>query len=130
MELSNYNKALLEAYRKGYRITPQGETLNPKGKIISGVINIDRKGHKSRKHNFRINSKNVAFKAHRLQAYQKFGNEIFQKGIVVRHLNDNSVDNSWDNIEIGTQSDNMKDYIRNKKCTIINAKPSHHSDIT
>lgn len=51
---------------------------------------------------------------HRLQAYQKFGEKIFEEGIQVRHLNSNKTDNSWDNIDIGSRSDNMMD--RSPEC--------------
>ena len=34
---------------------------------------------------------------------------MFRDGIQVRHLNGDPKDNSWDNIAIGTQSDNMMD---------------------
>ena len=46
---------------------------------------------------------------HRLQAYQKFGDKIFESGTVVRHLDGNSLNNNFDNIEIGTQQENMMD---------------------
>lgn len=46
---------------------------------------------------------------HRLQAYQKFGDKIYEKGIVVRHLNGDRYDNSYDNIGIGTIIDNKND---------------------
>ena len=46
---------------------------------------------------------------HRLQAYQKFGNKLFDPNICVRHLNGDSTDNSFDNIAIGTASENMMD---------------------
>lgn len=46
---------------------------------------------------------------HRLVAYQKFGGQIFQKGLQVRHIDGNKLNNREDNIEIGTQSDNMMD---------------------
>jgi len=46
---------------------------------------------------------------HRLQAYQKFGESIFEDGIHVRHLNGIPTDNSWNNIAIGSASDNMMD---------------------
>jgi hypothetical protein len=48
-------------------------------------------------------------KVHVLAAYQKFGEACFQEGILVRHLNGVSTDNSLDNIAIGTASDNMMD---------------------
>jgi len=58
----------------------------------------------------RINkSKIIKVYIHRLQAYQKYGNGIYINGIVVRHLNGNSLDNSISNIEIGTVSQNQMD---------------------
>jgi hypothetical protein len=41
-------------------------------------------------------------------AYQKYGELLFAADCV-RHLNGNSLDNSYDNIEIGSWSDNMMD---------------------
>lgn len=61
-----------------------------------------------------VDGKVFSFQVHRLQAFQKFGEKIFEKGIVVRHLNGNPLDNSWKNIEIGTQSENQLD--RSLKC--------------
>ena len=46
---------------------------------------------------------------HRMQAYQLYGDEAFFEGMVVRHLNGNSLDNSAANIAIGTHSENMLD---------------------
>ncbi len=46
---------------------------------------------------------------HRIQAYLKFGNKLFEKGIVVRHLNNDKLDNSYSNISIGTNLDNYHD---------------------
>ena len=44
----------------------------------------------------------------------KYGEEAFEADCV-RHLNDNSLDNSWDNIVIGTHMDNHLDAVRNGK---------------
>lgn len=46
---------------------------------------------------------------HRLQAYQKFGDRIWEKGLVVRHINGISTDNSWGNLALGTQRENVLD---------------------
>ncbi len=46
---------------------------------------------------------------HKLAAYQKYGEAAFEEGIVVRHLDNNSLNNELDNIAIGSQSDNMMD---------------------
>jgi hypothetical protein len=67
---------------------------NSKGYIYGGI---------------KINGKTTKIYAHRLQAYKKFGDAMFEDGIMVRHLDGNPANNSWDNIEIGTQSDNMMD---------------------
>jgi hypothetical protein len=46
---------------------------------------------------------------HRLQAFQKYGDLLYEEGTVVRHLNGDPGSNAWDNIAIGTMSDNMFD---------------------
>jgi hypothetical protein len=46
---------------------------------------------------------------HQLVAYSKFGEAMFEPGVVVRHLNDDPLDNSWDNIVLGTPRDNALD---------------------
>lgn len=48
-------------------------------------------------------------KCHRLQAYQKYGDMLYGEGMMVRHLNGDSLDNSWGNIAIGTNSENQMD---------------------
>ena len=59
--------------------------------------------------------KRIVIQVHKLQAYQKFGNKVFEKGIQVRHLDNNSLNNSWNNIDIGTQSQNMMDIPKEKR---------------
>ena len=48
-------------------------------------------------------------KVHRLAAYQKFGDKLFEKGMQVRHLNGNKLDFSFENIELGTGKENCQD---------------------
>ena len=47
-------------------------------------------------------------RVNRLQAYQKFGDALFSCD-EVRHLDGNHKNNSWDNIAIGSKSDNELD---------------------
>lgn len=56
-----------------------------------------------------FNGKRIMVRIHRLQAYQKFEDKIYESGIVVRHLDGNPKNNSWENIAIGTASENMMD---------------------
>ena len=90
------------AYERGYRVTKDGQLLNPRGKVIgnisSGYIRMSL-----------YEGKKKSVKAHRLQAYQKYGDKLYEDGIMVRHLNGNPLDNSWDNILLGTHKDNQMD---------------------
>lgn len=98
---------LVEASERGYRVDEHGKVVSHVGKILK--LNKDTKGYLR----FGFNSANhdyvVSVWVHRLVAYQKFGDILFEEDMVVRHLDGNPANNSWDNIEIGTQSDNMMD---------------------
>lgn len=96
---------------KGYTVTKEGILLNRNGIQVKGRI----KDRKRDYYNFDIRigprkeNKKVHCMIHRLQAYQKFGDKIYEKGIVVRHLNGDRYDNSYNNIDIGTNKDNKND---------------------
>ena len=100
------NKVIIEAYNKGYRVSNNGNLVNSIKGIVKTII--QKNGYKK----FTIKSKEYGrytVHCYRLQAYQKYGMEMFEDGICVRHLNGNSLDDSYDNIAIGTHSDNMMD---------------------
>jgi len=101
--MSNFNRNEVIAYNLGYRVKENGHLIGLKGKPIGCVSN----GYYKIK--IRHNDGWINCLTHRLQAYQKYGKDIYKTGIVCRHLNGNSLDNSRDNIVIGTQSDNMMD---------------------
>lgn len=104
-------KALLVSYEKGYRITDDGKILNPKGKEVKGRIRVNKKcGYKTHVFSVKVpNGCTQSINVHRLVAYQKFGNKMFENGILVRHLDGNSLNNKKENIEIGSQHQNMMD---------------------
>jgi hypothetical protein len=56
-----------------------------------------------------IEGKSSTIKVHRLVAYQKYGDKIFQSGIQVRHKDGNSLNNFENNILLGTPSENSMD---------------------
>lgn len=91
------------AYRKGYRVTELGSLINPKGKVIGswdgGYFGTS----------IVLNKIKIRLRSHRLQAFQKYGTMIYEKGILVRHADGNPTDNTWGNIIIGTPKDNMMD---------------------
>ena len=100
-----FNRNEQKAYEKGYRITEEGKVIGLRGEEvgynrIGGYI-----GFKIRD----VDGSNLGVSAHRLQAYQKFGETIYQTGTVVRHLDGNPKNNSIDNIAIGSMRDNIMD---------------------
>lgn len=107
--LSQSNKAILIAISRGYKVTKDGRLVNKNNNKLKPRI--DTNGYLSIVITTYNNKKRkmINLRVHRLQAYQKFGNKLFEKGIEVRHLNGNPLDNSWDNISIGNHSDNMMD---------------------
>lgn len=118
--MSKYLESVKFAYDKGYCVDDIGN------------VYYHNKLRKLRSHNgykrfsFRHDGKIIHVKVHQLQAYQKYGDEIFKENIVIRHLNGNPSDNSYDNIAIGTASDNMMDIPEN----IRKAKALHASSFT
>lgn len=93
---------MLDAFNKGYRVI-DGRIFNPDGKELTGYVN--RRGY----HLFHHTKSGPKVYTHKLIAYQKFGDKLFEKGIEVRHLDGNSLNNSEYNISIGTHRDNMMD---------------------
>jgi hypothetical protein len=92
------------AHHIGYRVNELGEIINPQGEKINGFFWENRNFF-----NIRNAGEFLKISVSKLQAFQKYGEASFEKGIVVRHLNQNSMDNSFDNIAIGTRSDSMFD---------------------
>lgn len=110
--MSKMNGLIIAVYRKGYRVTREGNVLGLKKKTLSNKT-INKNGYHY--FSFRFNGKREIVMTHRLQAYQKFGNTLFSKYKVVRHKDGNCLNNSWDNILIGTQSENMLDIPKNTR---------------
>lgn len=102
---SKAQKGLLIAVEKGYTINKQGNVRNPKGNTVNGFLN--KEGYRT----FGIRNKTAVYKIafHRFQAYQKYGDLIFDSKMVSRHKNNIISDNTWNNILIGSQSMNMMD---------------------
>lgn len=105
--LSKSDLGIIDLKSKGYNCDKKGNIINSKGIIVKGSLDRSEKPYKTIGVRYSTGKCNV--KQHRFIAYIKYGNKLFDDGIVVRHLNGNSLDNSWENIVIGTQSDNMYD---------------------
>lgn len=107
-EVSTRSEAVIEAYNKGYRVNEGGEVVSPKN-VIRKTRTIDRHSYRMLTFNVSVNGLKVPVAVHRLVAYQKFNDEMLKPGIMVRHLDGNSLNNSPSNIAIGTASDNAFD---------------------
>ena len=109
--VSRRKQIVVFAFEKGYRIK-NNKAYSPSGKELFGFRN-----HKSKwgyqclqiytKGFFPCRSDYVFW--HQLVAFEKFGDTFLDDKIVVRHLNGNHLDNSWDNIAIGSPQDNSLD---------------------
>jgi len=94
---------VVELYKKGFIVSEDGVLYNKRGVKVGSVC----QGY--HRISVKISGKNEYVHTHRLQAFQKYGYKLFVAGVVVRHFNGDPLDNSWDNILIGTQTDNMLD---------------------
>lgn len=101
-----FSRSEVLAQDRGYSIDANGVVYNNKGKIMKPCI---LNGYKSLRIRYGRNNKIVNIRYGRFQAYMKFGEKIYEDNICVRHLNGNSLDDSWDNIMIGTHTNNMQD---------------------
>jgi len=105
--MSIKNDIIIAAVDKGYFVNDDGSVIGSRGQSLSPYIN--NRGYYSiciRRSNPRST---VNIGVHRLAAFQKFGEKIFEPGVQVRHLDGNALNNKIENIEIGTASDNQFD---------------------
>ena len=106
------------AVQKGYYIDDFGFLFKSGVEVKGSLFRVGN--YTGRKFSLRIGSGTYRIKFGRLMAYQKFGDKIFEAGIVVRHLDGNPLNNSISNIDIGTPSQNCLD--RDKVSRQLHAK--------
>jgi hypothetical protein len=107
--------ALQVAVAKGYKILPDGTPIGPTGRTLKGYL----KGRSRPKETAHLH-KEILYRhisvvvekttypvpVHRLHGYQKFGDRVFDKTLVVCHLDEDSLNNTEANLELGTHGDN------------------------
>ena len=98
-------KLLIELKEKGFKTNGISITSGS-GKDIS--LQIDKFGYYTFSHRMK-NGKTRRCHLHRYIAYLKYGEELFKEGTQVRHLDGNPKNNNFNNILIGTASENMMD---------------------
>lgn len=102
--MSRLNRTLITAYDKGYRII-KGIVKYKKRKIKPGITTSGYQKFAIRNEN----GERAEAMVHRLVAYQKYGDKMFEEGIQVRHRDGNILNNLRNNILIGTSSQNQLD---------------------
>lgn len=107
------------AYNLGYRVSRDGKLINPKGNVIKGSLRDAKRKYTSLVFAVRVGEKSKHCYIHRLQAYQKYKDAIYKLRTVVRHLDGNPLNNSFDNITIGSYSDNFQDMSKEKQEKVI-----------
>ena len=108
-ELSTRDRVIVELYKRGYRCNKEGEIISARGtnlKFYSGL----REYFTFNVRCIKISRvrKVYSIRAHRFIAYCKYKEKLFEVDCV-RHLNGDPLDNSWDNIVIGSFSENSMD---------------------
>lgn len=126
MKQSLLSNALLDLVEKGYTMSKEGILYNPSGKEVKGCDN--GKGYLKIGYRYLIYP-SLPISFHRIQGYLKFGNKIFEKGMMIRHLDNNSLNNHWDNIGIGTSQDNQLDIPLEKRRIMASSPKYNHQDI-
>lgn len=107
--MSKTHEAIKLAFRKGYRVTENGEVVNATGKVRALQI---RRRRTDARYVFNIaipGGRRFPVPVHKLQAYQKYGEDSLAEGIVARHLDGDAFNNRPDNIALGSVLDNIMD---------------------
>ena len=123
------SKALLEAVEKGVWIDRNGVVYGVRGRPIK--LRKQSSGYYT--FSVRFKGKVIPIKVHSLQAFLKYGDEIFNTECI-RHLNNTKSDNSWNNIAIGTHEENVmdnprEDVIKRAKYASSFANKYNHGDV-
>lgn len=108
--ISKQNKYTIYAFNLGYR-SKNGEVYSPYRKAPLKLN--EQNGYL--RFCIRYKDRVVPIYVHKLTAYQKYGQYIFDSGVEIRHRDGNSLNNSEDNILTGSHSDNIMDIPKNKR---------------
>ena len=110
-KMSISNRAIIDAFSKGYRCREDGTVLKPDGttqKLCESDLGYKRFG-------YRFEGKIQSLLAHRFIMFCRVGDKMFTKGLYVLHKNDIGTDNSSSNLYLGTAKDNGRDRVTNKR---------------
>lgn len=95
---------IVEAFKRGYSVTEDGTVLGPRGELKLQLYGKQKYPTFSSNWGGRV----FGIPAHLFAAYVFYGDEAFS-GLVVRHLDGNTLNLSRENIKLGTYSQNEFD---------------------
>ena len=90
-----------------YKVSPDGLLICPDGRAI--VPKVSKRGYPHVSIRVRGEGIDQKIGVHRIVAYQKFGERLFDPGIVVRHRDCNKLNFRPGNIRIGTNLENDRE---------------------
>ncbi len=102
--MKKVNAAIRYAADRGYTVDQLGNVYGPAG----GKLKLFEKRHTRMVYlSFTVGDYKV--KVHRFVAFLKFGKRALKKGVHVRHQDGDNFNNGWDNVLVGSQSQNERD---------------------
>ena len=105
-DINKQRLIMIEYFIRGNKITTSGKCINEQGiQFKEFTMN---SGYKY------IYYKHYQLFVHRIQAYEKYRDKLYITGYLVRHKDDDKLNNSYFNILIGTRADNWADWRQNK----------------
>jgi hypothetical protein len=102
-------KVVSAAIAEGISVTQSGKVIGIRGKILKPIRNSTRNKSVYHRISFYFDGVNHKIPVHKLVAYLKFGRAAFVDKVETRHKDNNSTNNRWSNILIGSHQDNMLD---------------------
>ena len=101
---TKFSKIEMLSAKRGYFVDNSGQMFTPNGTLVQTK---NRQGYI--KCTVSVNGKNKTLTAHRLVAYNKYKDKIYEAGVVVRHLDGDKLNNKNDNIVLGSNRENCMD---------------------
>lgn len=109
-DLAITDQMILEAYRRGYRVTDDGRLTSPTGRCRAiRLYGTQRYPTFAIQWKGKTQSGVFGIPIHQFAAFCFFGNDAFATGLVVRHRDDDRLNVRRDNIVMGTYSENELD---------------------
>jgi len=113
------------AFEKGYYVDEYGVVYGLKGNTLKTCC--DDSGYL--RFTIKYNKKCKCVYVHKLQAYQKFKDLALLENIHIRHMNNIKKDNSFENINIGSQQDNCLDIPKHERSQNASNPKYNHENI-